>query len=105
MERYNYLIKKYKELDLIRIDENDNEDVIVHTGAKNFDGAKLFFDPHIYPDTGSIPFCSVCSGQYNDFLMNPVKELKWLHMSCGCLWADYFMNKVKEVEPQIVFSR
>ena len=94
---YNYLTKKYKELGLL--DESDHK--ILKKGS---------WDPFIYPDNGYIPPCSVCKNSYDDYVITLEKdnssknytiELEWSHYKCGCLWADYYENKLKSIKENI----
>ena len=84
-----YLYEKYIQFGLM--DEKGN-----HVGTNPN------FDPWIYPDTGYIPFCSKCQGdykKYNDMILKP-DTVKFNHKH-QCLWHDYFINKVKTINPKI----
>lgn len=97
-EIYNYLINKYKELHLL-----DNDGNII----KN----ELDFDYNIYPDDGYIPTCSVCLNEYNmwfdSMTTGPSKNncIDMKHMSCGCLWLQFYKNKMISINPNIKFEK
>ena len=92
---YDYLIKKYKEFNLL--DAN---------GEKTTpDGC---WDPYIYPDEGHIPYCKSCQTDYEAF-----KATKNTQTSCevdvdhtsGCLWYEYFTNKILSINPNAKIAR
>ena len=93
---YNYLIKKYIEMKLL--DEEGNK--IINKSSWN---------PYIYPDNGYIPPCSVCKNGYDEYIKQyesevKLSELLWPHFSCGCLWSQYFENKIKQTNNNIKFK-
>lgn len=93
---YNYLVKKY--IDLKLLDEDGNK--IINKGSWN---------PYIYPDDGYIPSCSVCNNGYNEYIKQhdsgtKLSELLWPHIRCGCLWSNYFQDKIKQVNPDMKFK-
>lgn len=84
---YQYLTKKYIDYDLL--DKNGNT-VIRNKSVWN----------------GYIPPCSICESGYNDYIKEydvgvKVKDLLWVHFRCGCLWSEYFENKIKQINPDI----
>ena len=60
--------------------------------------SKTGFDFNIYPDSGYIPPCRVCKSMV---ILADKVEAK--HMSCGCLWFDYYKNKIQKINPNITF--
>ena len=92
---YNYLIKKYIEIDLL--DKNENKII------------KKSWDPFIYPDSGHIPPCNVCKNSYDEYIKQyengtKISHLSWTHLRFRCLWSEYFENKIKQVNPDIKFK-
>lgn len=95
-EIYNYLTNKYKEFNILDISGN-----IIATD----------FDFNIYPDTGYIPQCSVCNNDYNTWFdsmttnSNKDNIVDMKHNSCGCLWFQYYKNKVLAINPNVKFDK
>ena len=89
-EVLNYLRNKYVQLGLLDKDGN-------HTIAHGE------FNPYSYPDDHHIPQCPTCMQQFNDYKkMFPFpKKVEWNHLQ-SCIWHDYFVGKVKLLEPSIV---
>lgn len=96
---YNYIIKKYEELELM----NSFGNHLLKKGE---------WDPFIYPDNGYIPPCSVCKNSYDQCIItlesnkdkkenNYSIELDWQHYKCGCLWSDYYEDKLKKINNNI----
>ena len=96
-DTYNYLINKYKELNLLDCSSNIIE---------NNSG----FDFNIYPDSGYIPQCRVCKSDYetyiNSITMNNKNDNVIMnHISCGCLWYEYYKNKIISINSKVIFSK
>ena len=94
---YNYLVKKYIEINLLDQDENK----IINN--------KSLWNPYIYPDSGYIPPCNVCKNGYDDYIKQheagtKLSELLWSHFRCGCLWTNYYEDKIKQVNPDMKFK-
>ena len=94
-EIYNYLINKYKELNILDISGNRIESD---------------FDFNIYPDTGYIPQCRVCNNDYNMWFdsMTTNKDTNIIdmkHNSCNCLWIQYYKNKILAINPNVKFDK
>ena len=94
---HRYLTKKYIEADLL--DRNENQ--IINN--------KSFWNPFIYPDSGYVPPCSTCKNSYDEYMKQhdggtKLSELLWSHLKCGCLWSEYFEDKIKQVNPQMKFK-
>ena len=95
-EIYLYLTNKYKELNLL--DQNGNP-------------YEAEFDFNIYPDTGYIPQCSVCNNDYNTWFDNMTQNqtkdniVDMKHNSCGCLWAQFYKNKILAINPTARFEK
>jgi hypothetical protein len=93
-EIYNYLINKYKQMNLL-----DSSGNIIESDSG--------FDFNIYPDSGYIPQCGVCNMMYknfiNDLTSNNTIDAK--HISCGCLWFDYYKNKIISINSKVIFSK
>jgi len=63
------------------------------------------WNPYIYPDNGYIPPCSVCKNNYDEYVKlfpNYTKEISW---PVGCLWSEYYEEKLEKLNAQILFSR
>lgn len=90
-ETYDYLVKKYIQLGLL--DKN---------GEKTIEEGVM--DPNIYPDEGYIPECPTCAKQLKEYRVNATKEVEWYHRST-CIWYDFFIGKVKEVNPSVIIRR
>jgi hypothetical protein len=93
---YRYLTKKYIESNLLDRDENK----IINKSSWN---------PFIYPDSGYVPQCSLCKNCYEEYMKQyeegtKLSELLWPHLKCGCLWSEYFEDKIKNVNPQMKFK-
>lgn len=87
-----YIIEKYIKLHVLDKDGNK----LIKSGM----------DFNIYPEEQSIPFCTVCSTMYSDFKNNfedPVVEAP--HVNCGCLWFEYFSNKILAMNSKIILVR
>jgi len=94
---YNYLVNKYKDLKLL--DQNGNP----------FE-SNSGFDFNIYPDTGYIPSCSICSSEYNTWFDsmtydNNNNNINMKHMLCGCIWFDYYKKKILAINMKITFEK
>jgi hypothetical protein len=76
-EQKNYLIAKYNEY--APYDE--------------------WFTPYINPTDSFIPLCTQCSLDFENFKKNNIQEGMEVEMkhSKSCLWADYFINKIRNV--------
>lgn len=85
-EIYKYLTKKYIELGLL-----DRFGKRIET--------KSGFDFNIYPDSGYIPPCSICKSMVAT--LKDTVETK--HSSCGCLWFDYYKQKILKSNPAAIF--
>lgn len=99
MTTYNYLVKKYTELNLL--DSFGNK--IDH---------KNTWDPFIYPDNGYIPPCSICKNVCDEYIntekVNPKSsnnEIIWIHHMCGCLWSEFYQDKIKTLNQNIKFVK
>lgn len=84
-EVYKYLTNKYIELGLLDSFGNRIE-------------SKSGFDFTIYPDSGYIPPCSICKS-----MVVTLGTVEAKHMSCGCLWFDYYKTKILKSNPSISF--
>jgi hypothetical protein len=89
-ESYQYLTKKYIENNLI---DKEGNHIIIN---------KSLWNPFIYPDSGYIPSFEEYMKQYE--MGTKVNELLWPHFRCGCLWSEYFQNKIKKVNENIKFK-
>lgn len=88
-EIYTYLTNKYKEMELL--DSNSG------------------FDFNIYPDSGYIPPCSVCKSDYETYINNLINNkndsISMKHISCGCIWFDYYKGKIISINPKVMFNK
>jgi hypothetical protein len=96
-EIYTYLTNKYKEIVLL-----DSSNNIVESNSG--------FDFNIYPDSGYIPTCSVCKSDYETYINNLTNNnmndnVKMNHVSCGCIWFDYYKGKIISINPKVIFSK
>ena len=70
----------------------------IQQGVLDKDGNKfeLDFDFNIYPwEGGYIPKCSVCQKMYNTYISDKKEnKVTALHRSCGCLWFEWFKQKL-----------
>ena len=89
-EIYNYLTNKYKQMNLLDIIESNSE-----------------FDFNIYPDSGYIPQCGVCNMMYKKFIddLTSNNTIDAKHISCGCLWFDYYKNKIISINSNVIFRK
>ena len=59
-----------------------------------------WFNPYINPTDSFIPLCSQCSLDFENFKSSNIQkedmEVEMKH-SRSCLWADYFINKIRNV--------
>jgi hypothetical protein len=85
-EVLDYLRKKYK--------KNRSTNVIL---------ADDVFDPWINPDEGYIPYCSKCQKIYEEFKTSP-KDICVMVHSSGCLWYDYYIKKISEINNKVIFK-
>jgi hypothetical protein len=100
MTSYNYLIKKYIELNLL-------------DGFGNKIDYKNNWDPFIYPDNGYIPPCSICKNAYDAYneyintenLNSSNNEIVWNHHMSGCLWSEFYQDKIKTISQNIKFVK
>jgi hypothetical protein len=58
-----------------------------------------WFNPYIDPNDSFIPLCSQCSLDFENFKTSCIQEDMQVEMkhSRSCLWADYFINKIRNV--------
>ena len=94
---YTYLTNKYKEISLL-----DSSNNIVESDSG--------FDFNIYPDTGYIPPCSVCKSDYETFINNMTTNnnndnICMKHISCGCIWFEYYKNKIIGINSNVKISK
>jgi hypothetical protein len=91
---YDYLIKQYIKLGLL-------------DSAGNKTAGKNDWDPYIYPDDGYIPPCGICKLQYDEYTKrsNYADEIKWPHYKCGCLWSEYYEEKLLKLKEDIKFMK
>jgi hypothetical protein len=63
----------------------------------------------VYPGDQFIPQCTICSNEYQNFTtlhkVNPQNNVQLTHDRCGCLWVDYFKNKINKLAPGVVYYR
>ena len=90
-EMYTYLINKYKEQNLL-------------DSSGNIMKSESGFDFNIYPDTGYIPPCSICKNMYTTFIATNNHKINSKHNLCGCLWFDYYKNKIIIINPNAIFN-
>ena len=80
----------------------------IKQGLLNADGAKipLAFDYNTYPwEGGYIPKCTVCSEMYNKWMNgDKAKKITAPHKGCGCLWFEWFQQKILTVNSEITFT-
>jgi len=71
------------------------------------------FQTWINPKSNYIPKCSICEENFINFkkelesilsLPEYKQIIEWSHPK-GCLWYDYFINKVKELCPNVKITR
>lgn len=90
---YEYLIRRFKQDGLL--DEHGNKTI-----------PEGDFDPWIYPDEGYIPHCTECKTMYEKFLLDTtVKEVEAKHLTCGCLWYEWFKTKILRLNPNVKMVR
>ena len=82
----------------------------IQQGILNKDGSNAYggleFDYNIYPwEHGYIPKCAVCQEMHNKYCSSDKKENKVtaLHRLCGCLWFEWFKQRLLNINPQIKF--
>jgi hypothetical protein len=78
----------------------------IQQGVLDKDGDKfeLDFDFGIYPwESGYIPKCAVCQEMYNKYNDKKENKVTALHRSCGCLWFEWFKQRLLNINPQIIF--
>jgi hypothetical protein len=84
------------------------KDQYIRRGILNKDGSKIEsnFDYNIYPwESGYIPKCSVCKEVYNKFLTNTnCEEINSPHRRCGCLWWEYYYDKMMQINNKVKFT-
>ena len=87
-EQKCYLKKKLSEWELF--DESNN----VFIEFELFD-SNIWFNPNIHPNN-FIPLCSSCKNDYDTFktTYKTDDKIKLKHPS-GCIWYDYFVEKMK----------
>lgn len=81
----DYILKKYNELNISFTDENIN-----------------YFNPNIYPQNDdTIQVCSECKLDYDTFKQSKIYEDMNVIVkhSDGCLWNEYFIDKIKIICP------
>ena len=81
----DYILKKYKELNISFTNENIND-----------------FNPNIYPQNDdTIQVCSECKLDYDTFKQSKIYEDMNVIVkhSDGCLWNEYFIDKIKIICP------
>ncbi len=80
----------------------------IDTGILNSDGSRkkdLIWDPYIYPDDGGyVPPCAICKNVYDTYSPTDENPILAPHCSCGCLWWDYFKEKILEINSSCEFS-
>jgi hypothetical protein len=94
---YTYLTNKYKEMNML-----DSSNNIVESDSG--------FDFNIYPDSGYIPTCSICMNDYQTYINNLTHNnmndnIKMNHISCGCIWFEYYKNKIIGINSKVVFNK
>jgi hypothetical protein len=63
------------------------------------------FWPWMHPDKHYIPFCSTCQADYESAKSASLgKKVEWDHSS-ACLWYDWFIKKLQNVNPHVVITR
>jgi len=99
-EQKKYLIMKYNEdgFDNDTIDKID--DLVDLTSKLTLKPSKIIFNPYINPNYSFIPICSQCSLDFENFKKNnnieDNMEVEMKH-SKSCLWADYFIIKIRNI--------
>jgi UDP-glucose 6-dehydrogenase len=88
-EVLDYLLKKYK---------ND-----IKNRSINIILTDNIFDPWINPDEGYIPYCFKCQQIYEEFKTSPKDICAMVHSS-GCLWYDYYIKKISEINNKVIFK-
>ena len=63
------------------------------------------FDPWINPDEGYIPYCSKCMAEFETFKRAADKSECEMEHTSACLWNDYFVAKIRLINPAVVFRR
>jgi hypothetical protein len=98
---YEYMVIRYTKMGLL-----DSE------GNRTIPNNSMW-NPFIYPDNGYIPPCSVCKNCYEEFvaliaLENNKKqsdEITWPHHNSGCLWSEYYEDKLRQLNINIRFVK
>lgn len=79
-------------------------------------GSMCAIDYVMYPAEKYVPFCSICAGEYqrvaDEYRFardNPSATapdtVNMTHDRCGCLWADYFKDKLRKLNKHIRIVR
>ena len=79
----------------------------IDTGILNEDGSRKneVWDPYIYPDDGGyVPPCRICMSVYSSYSPSDGNLVYAPHCTCGCLWWDYFKEKLLQINSLCEFS-
>jgi hypothetical protein len=78
----------------------------IRTGLLDKNGEKIITSFDYPEDGGYIPLCAVCKQIYEENKDNEnIQQIDSHHSKCGCLWWNYFKDKIKENNPNIVFEK
>ena len=58
------------------------------------------WDPWINPDEGYIPYCASCLACFDGYKIKCEDTCDIEHTS-ACLWYDYFVSKIKKLNPSV----